>query len=454
MIGKVHFIAIGGSAMHNLAIALKINGFQVSGSDDEIFEPSKTRLQQHNLLPEKEGWFPANITPDLEAVILGMHARKDNPELLQAKALGLKIYSYPEYIYQQSKDKQRVVIAGSHGKTSITSMILHVLHYWKKDFDYLVGAQLEGFHNMVKLSDAPLIIIEGDEYLSSPEDRRPKFIHYQHHIGLISGIAWDHINVFPTFETYKQQFDDFVKMTPKGGKLIFCEDDKEVKDVCERNLNPDVTQTPYTTHKHIIKNSKTFLIDKKGTEHPIEVFGEHNLKNINAAYHVCKNLGITDEQFYEAIPSFKGASNRLEKLASSNGRTIFKDFAHAPSKLKATTSAVKSQFPEQKMLACLELHTFSSLTKAFLTQYKDTFSQPDVAIVYFNPDTIAHKKLEPITEEDVKTAFNNPNLLIFNNSENLKNYLLDSKWASYNVLFMSSGNFGGINLKEFAQQLN
>lgn len=453
MTGKVHFIAIGGSAMHNLAIALKINGFQVSGSDDEIFEPSKTRLKEHGLLPTNEGWNIENITPDLEAVILGMHARQDNPELIKAKELGLKIYSYPEYIYQQSIDKQRVVIAGSHGKTSITSMILHVLNFWNKDFDYLVGAQLEGFSNMVKLSNAPIIVIEGDEYLSSPDDRRPKFVHYQHHIGLISGIAWDHINVFPTFDSYKEQFVSFVKLTPKGGKLFFSEDDTEVKDVCQSNPNPDVTQKGYSTHKHVIKNATTFLIDKNGNEHEIQVFGEHNLKNINAAFNICTCLGISNEQFYEAIKTFKGAANRLEKLASNNGRTIFKDFAHAPSKLKATTQAVKAQFGNQKMLACLELHTFSSLTKAFLTQYKDTFSLPNTAIVYFNPDTIAHKKLDPISVEDVKAAFNNPNLLVFNDSKSLQEYLLKPDWSEYNILLMSSGNFGGINLKEFANKI-
>lgn len=453
MTGKVHFIAIGGSAMHNLAIALKINGFQVTGSDDEIFEPSKTRLKEHNLLPSAEGWFTENITTDLEAVILGMHARQDNPELIKAKELGLKIYSYPEYIYQQSINKQRIVIAGSHGKTSITSMILHVLNHVKKDFDYLVGAQLEGFNNMVKLSDAPIIVIEGDEYLSSPDDRRPKFVHYKHHIGVISGIAWDHINVFPTFEDYKSQFETFVKLTPKGGKLIYCEDDTEVKTLCESITNHDVIQTPYSTHKFIIKNAKTYLIDKKGEEHEIQVFGEHNLKNINAAFNVCKSLGVTNDQFYEAIKTFKGASNRLEKLASNNGRTIFKDFAHAPSKLKATTQAVKSQFENQKMLACLELHTFSSLTKAFLTEYKDTFNQPDVAIVYFNPETLTHKRLESISIDEVKAAFNNPNLIVFNNSSKLQEFLLKPEWSAHNILLMSSGNFGGINLKEFAQKI-
>jgi UDP-N-acetylmuramate: L-alanyl-gamma-D-glutamyl-meso-diaminopimelate ligase len=439
--------------MHNLAIALKINGFKVTGSDDEIFEPSKTRLQQHGFLPQTEGWNADLITPDLDAVILGMHARQDNPELLKAKSLGLKIFSYPEYIYQQSVDKQRIVIAGSHGKTSITSMILHILNHTNKDFDYLVGAQLEGFDNMVKLSNAPIIVIEGDEYLSSPDDRRPKFIHYQHHIGLISGIAWDHINVFPTFEEYKKQFETFVNLTPKGGKLIYCEDDVEVKNVCTSNTNPDVTQTPYTTHKHLIKNSKTYLIDKKGDEHEIQVFGEHNLKNINAAYHVCKSLGVTNEQFYNAISSFKGASNRLEKLAANNGRTIFKDFAHAPSKLKATTQAVKTQFRDQQLLACLELHTFSSLNKDFLTQYQDTFNQPDVAIVYYNPATLAHKKLAPISVEDVKSAFNNPNLIVINDTKVLQEFLLKPEWTNHNILLMSSGNFGGINLKEFAQKL-
>jgi UDP-N-acetylmuramate: L-alanyl-gamma-D-glutamyl-meso-diaminopimelate ligase len=451
--GKIHFIAIGGSAMHNLALALSQNGYQVSGSDDEIFEPSKTRLQNAGILPEAIGWFPEKINRDLDAIILGMHARKDNPELLKAQELGLKVYSYPEFIYEQSKDKQRIVICGSHGKTTITSMILHVLSYYKRQFDYLVGAQLEGFETMAKLSDdSPIIIIEGDEYLSSPIDLTPKFLHYKHHVALISGISWDHINVFPTFDEYVRQFENLADASPKGGALIFNEDDDLVTVVC-RKEREDVQQIEYKTPKYEIKNGITYLTQEDPIL-PVQIFGKHNLNNLCGAKAICLKIGITNSMFNEAIKSFKGASNRLETLVKNDKVTVFKDFAHAPSKLKATTAAVKEQFPKKELIAVLELHTFSSLNKKFLPQYKDCFEKADVPIVYYNPKTLEHKKLEPIKPEDITQAFNNKNLKVFTNSDELKKELLNKSWDNKVLLLMTSGNFDGISLIDLAKEVS
>lgn len=449
---KVHFIAIGGSAMHNLALALGKKGYTVTGSDDEIFEPSRTRLSAAGILPEKMGWFPEKITADLDAVILGMHARKDNPELTKALEMGLKIYSYPEFIYQQSEDKQRIVITGSHGKTTITSMILHVLKHFNRKFDYLVGAQLEGFDTMVKLSeDAPVIIIEGDEYFSSPLDPTPKFLHYKHHIGLMSGIAWDHINVYPTYDDYVRQFETFADSTPKAGTLIYSEEDDLVTVICRKERD-DVQRLEYSAHKHVIKNGITYLkTDSEDIE--LKIFGKHNLTNLSGAKAVCLKIGITDKMFYDAIQSFKGASNRLEILEKNEDTIIFRDFAHAPSKLNATSNAVKNQFPERELIAVLELHTFSSLNKAFLPNYRDTFDAPDQSIVYFNPETLKHKKLPEISAEEVKKAFHTTGLKVFTNNEDLKAELLKVNWKNKNLLFMSSGNFGGINIKEFAGKI-
>lgn len=450
---KVHFIAIGGSAMHNLALALAKKGYKVSGSDDEVFEPSRTRLKNAGILPEKEGWFPEKITQDLDAVILGMHARNDNPELLKAQELGLNIYSYPEYIYQQCQDKQRIIITGSHGKTTITAMILHVLKFHKRNFDYLVGAQIEGFETMVRLSeDAPMIIIEGDEYLTSPIDLTPKFLHYHHHIALLSGISWDHINVFPTFDEYVKQFEILADSTPKGGTLIYSEEDDLLTVIC-RKEREDVQRMEYKTHPHEIRGGRTFLITEKNDRVPIHVFGKHNLSNIAGAKALCGKIGITHSMFYEAIGSFKGAANRLEMIAQDNSTTIFKDFAHAPSKLKATTAAVKEQFPGRSLVAILELHTFSSLNKQFLPQYRDCFESADQPAVYFNPKTIEHKKLEPITEEAIREGFNNNEIKIFKDIDGLKKFLLQQDWKNKNLLLMSSGNFDGTNLKEFSQSI-
>lgn len=450
--GKIHFIAIGGSAMHNLALALVKQGFEVSGSDDEIFEPSKTRLKNAGILPVEAGWFPEKITKDLDAVILGMHARKDNPELKKALELGLKVYSYPEFVYEQSKDKQRIVICGSHGKTTITSMVMHVLSYYERKFDYLVGAQLEGFDTMVKLSDdAPVIIIEGDEYLSSPEDLTPKFLKYKHHIALISGISWDHINVFPTFDEYVKQFESLADSSPKGGTLIYNEEDDLVTVVC-RKEREDVIRLEYKTPKYEIKDGVTYLT-KEEPPVPLQIFGKHNLNNLNGAKAVCTKIGITPAMFYEAIKSFKGAANRLEILEKSNKTTVFKDFAHAPSKLKATTAAVKEQFEGKKIVAVLELHTFSSLNKKFLPQYKDCFEKADLPLVYYNPKTIEHKKLESISAEEIKEGFNNSNLSVYTDSQKLQEDLLNMKWDDKVLLLMTSGNFDGLSLKDLANKI-
>lgn len=447
---KVHFIAIGGSAMHNLAIALHKKGYQVTGSDDEIFEPSKSRLKKYGLLPENIGWNEQNITEDLDAVILGMHARSDNPELLKAQKLKLKIYSYPEYIYEQSKNKKRIVIGGSHGKTTITSMILHVLSSLKLNFDYMVGAQLEGFETMVKLSDAPIIILEGDEYLSSPIDKRPKFHLYHPHIAVLSGIAWDHINVFPTFENYVEQFNKFINLIEPNGTLIYSLDDKVLVETVKKNTHP-IQKIGYTTPKNEIKDGITYLTEYQHI--PLKVFGDHNLQNIMAAYHVCKTLAVADNDFFNAITTFKGASKRLELIASNKQTFVFKDFAHSPSKLKATTSAVKKQFKGFELIACMELHTFSSLNKQFLKEYKNSMALADEPYVYYNPHTIAHKKLEQISPEEVKKAFGSKNVTIFNNSKELFELLKNKNWDKKVLLLMSSGNFDGIDLDKFGKEL-
>ncbi|WP_207503574.1 UDP-N-acetylmuramate--L-alanine ligase [Telluribacter humicola] len=450
---KIHFISIGGSIMHNLAIELKRKGFVITGSDDEIYEPSRTRLASHNLLPAEIGWYPEKITADLEAVVLGMHARQDNPELLKAQELGLKVYSYPEFIFEQSKDKQRIVVAGSHGKTSITSMILHVLRYNQRKCNYLVGAQLEGFDNMVRLDeDSPMIVVEGDEYLTSPLDPTPKFLHYHPHIALISGIAWDHFNVFPTWEAYVKQFELLADSLPKAGVIIFDETD-DMLDVIGQKERPDVTKIPYEAHPYKVVNGQTFLKTKTQGDVPLLVFGEHNMKNISGARIVCERLGITDEEFYRAIQAFKGASNRLELLGKNDQTIIYKDFAHAPSKVEATTRAVKEQFPKRKLVACAELHTFSSLNKTFMSQYRDKFEAADVAVVFYNPQTIEHKRLEPITEQDIRTAFRRNDLHIFTDSESLQEFLRSQSWQNANLLMMSSGTFGGLDLKTLAAEI-
>ena len=444
---RTHFIAIGGSAMHNLALALHQKGDHVTGSDDAVFEPSKTRLAKKGLLPDEMGWFPEKITSDIDAIILGMHAKADNPELLKAQELGLKIYSYPEFLYEQSKNKTRVVIGGSHGKTTITSMILHVMHYHNIAVDYMVGAQLEGFDTMVHLTkENDFIVLEGDEYLSSPIDRRPKFHLYQPNIALISGIAWDHINVFPTYDYYVEQFEIFIQKITNGGILVYNEDDAEVKRVAENATNP-IRKIAYQTPEYSVENGVTLLETPEGPM-PIEVFGAHNLNNLAGAKWICQNMGVDEADFYEAIATFKGASKRLEKIAETKTAVAYKDFAHSPSKVKATTEAVKAQYPNRKLVACLELHTYSSLNAEFLKEYEGALDAADVAVVFYSPDAVKIKQLEEVTYEQISEAFNRKDLIIYTNPEEFKEFLKEHDLKESALLLMSSGNYGGLNFDE------
>ena len=444
---KIHFIAIGGSAMHNLALALHHKGYTITGSDDVIFEPSKTRLFDKGLLPEEFGWFPEKIHSGLDAVILGMHAKPDNPELLKAQKLGISIYSYPEFLYEQSKNKTRVVIGGSHGKTTITSMILHVLSYHDKQADYMVGAQLDGFDRMVHLTEEnDFIVLEGDEYLSSPIDRRPKFHLYKPNIALLSGIAWDHINVFPTFENYVEQFRVFVDSIVKGGSITYNEEDLEVKRVVEASENA-IRKFPYSTPEYFVEGGRTFLETPEGPM-PIEVFGKHNLNNLAGAKWVCQNMGVDEDDFYEAIATFKGASKRLEKIAEGASCVMYKDFAHSPSKVAATTKAVKEQYPDRKLIACLELHTYSSFNPEFLKEYKGALSAADNASVFYLPESVKIKKLKEVTPQQISDAFQQNDLQVFTNATAFKDFVFEQGFDNSVLLLMSSGNYGGLDLIE------
>ena len=450
---RTHFIAIGGAAMHNLALALHNKGYQVTGSDDAIFEPSKSRLEKKGLLPVKFGWFPEKITADIEAIILGMHAKADNSELLKAQELGLKIYSYPEFLYEQSKNKTRVVIGGSHGKTTITSMILHVMHYHNIEVDYMVGAQLEGFDTMVHLThENDFIVLEGDEYLSSPIDRRPKFHLYQPNIALLSGIAWDHINVFPTFENYVEQFEIFVNQITKGGILVYNEEDETVKKVAEETTNI-IRRLPYKTPSYSVEDGTTLLDTPEGPM-PIEVFGAHNLNNLSGAKWICQNMGVDEADFYEAIASFKGASKRLEKIAESKGKVAYKDFAHSPSKVSATTKAVKAQYPNRKLVACLELHTYSSLNAEFLKEYEGALDAADIAVVFYSPDAVKIKQLEEVSYDQIAQSFQRDDLIIYTNPAEFKDFLFNYDLNNSALLLMSSGNYGGLNFDEVKRLVN
>jgi UDP-N-acetylmuramate: L-alanyl-gamma-D-glutamyl-meso-diaminopimelate ligase len=450
---NVHFIAIGGAAMHNLAIALHNKGYQITGSDDTIHDPSKSRLEAKGLLPQTFGWFPEKITQNIDAIVLGMHAKIDNPELLRAQELGLKIYSYPEFLHEQSKHKTRVVIGGSHGKTTITSMILHVMHYHDRDVDYMVGAQLDGFDVMVKLTDDnDFIVLEGDEYLSSPIDRRPKFHLYKPNIALLSGIAWDHINVFPTYENYVEQFNIFIDSIVKGGSINYNEEDAEVKRVVEASQNT-IRKLPYHTPEYRVENGQTLLETPEGPL-PIEVFGKHNLNNLAGAKWICQHMGIDEDDFYEAITTFKGASKRLEKIAESKNSVAYKDFAHSPSKVEATTNAVKEQYQDRVVVACLELHTYSSLNAEFLKEYKGALDAADVAVVFYSPHAVEIKKLKEVTHEQIASAFERDDLIIYTNPTDFKEYLFSQDFENKALLLMSSGNYGGLNFEEVKSLIN
>jgi UDP-N-acetylmuramate: L-alanyl-gamma-D-glutamyl-meso-diaminopimelate ligase len=449
---NIHFIAIGGAAMHNLAIALHKKGYQITGSDDTIHDPSKSRLERYGLLPIEFGWFSEKINSDLDAIVLGMHAKADNPELLKAQELGLKIYSYPEFLYEQSKNKTRVVIGGSHGKTTITSMILHVLNYHNFDVDYMVGAQLDGFETMVKLTDDnEFIILEGDEYLSSPLDLRPKFHLYYPNIALLSGIAWDHINVFPTVENYNEQFSIFIDKIANGGMLVYCEEDQTLKEIVEKS-KANIKRYPYKTPQHFINNGITYLKTNEG-DLPLEIFGIHNLQNLAGAKWICQLIGIQEDAFYEAIMSFSGASKRLEKIAENNSTVIFKDFAHSPSKVKATTKSVKQQYKDRTLLACLELHTYSSLNPEFLKEYKDALKHADKAVVFYSPHAVEIKKLAPVSKQQILDSFNRDDLIIFTKPQEFKDFIFNENIENTSILLMSSGNYGGLSFEELTKML-
>lgn len=445
---KVHFIAIGGSAMHNLAIALCQKGITVTGSDDEIFDPARGRLEKYGLLPAEEGWHPERITKDLDAVVLGMHARIDNPELLRAQELGLKIYSYPEYLYEQSKDKLRIVVGGSHGKTTTTAMILHVLAHCGIEADYMVGAQLKGFDVMVRLSHtAKVMVIEGDEYLTSPIDRRPKFHLYHPNVGIITGIEWDHINVFPTFDIYREQFAKFIDLIEPDGTLVYCDEDKEVHRVAMENRRTDIQKLPYVCPEHKVVDGVTEIGRTK-----LRIFGHHNLLNLTAARLACRQVGVSDEQFDEAIATFEGASKRLELVKKNDSCAVYKDFAHAPSKLRATIHAMREQYPDRRLVACMELHTFSSLTQEFLQQYAHSMDEADVRYVYFSQHALQLKKLPPLDPEEVRKAFGG-NVEVFTDSAAMVAKVKAMEWQRANLLMMSSGNFDGIDFNQLADEV-
>jgi UDP-N-acetylmuramate: L-alanyl-gamma-D-glutamyl-meso-diaminopimelate ligase len=435
----IHFIAIGGAAMHNLAMAVaQKEGYRVTGSDDEIFDPALTHLREAGLLPDEMGWHPERITPDIDAIILGMHAREDNPELVRARELGLKIYSFPEYLYEQTKDKIRIVVGGSHGKTTTTSMILYVLQRLGIEADYMVGAQIEGFERMVRLSDtAKYAVFEGDEYLTSPLDLRSKFLWYHPHIAILTGIAWDHINVFPTFPQYVDTFRQFVDSFEPNGQFIFYQGDENLRQIAA-GARKDITCIPYDAYEGDVR---------------MQVFGRHNMQNLQAAMLACHCIGVSPDDFYREISTFTGASNRLEKICETETSVAYKDFAHSPSKLRATVNAVRERYPEKRLIACMELHTFSSLMADFLPQYKDCMAEADMAFVYFNPKVIEHKRLTPITKEEVREAFGTENVEVFTESAALQERLKGISYSNAALLMMSSGTFDGVNVKEFATEL-
>lgn len=438
-----HFIAIGGSAMHSLAIALKEKGYKISGSDDVIYGASKSALEKHNLMPQELGWFPQKITANLDAVILGMHAKPNNPELQKAENLGLKIYSYPEFLYESSKEKTRVVIAGSHGKPTITAMVLHVMNYHGKEVDYLIGAPVPGFSKMLNLTqENDFIVIEGDEYFASALEKRPKFHFYKPNIALVSGIAWYNNNTFPTFEDYVEQFQVFIDSIVNGGILVYNQEDEKLQNLVENAQNP-IRKHPYYTPQYHVEEGECILDTPEG-EMPLEIFGRHNMSNLAGAKWICQHMGIDEDDFYEAIVTFKGASKRLEKIFDNGESIVFKDFAHSPSKIAATTKALKEQFPQKKLIACLELHTYSSLNREFLKGYANSLSEVDKALVFYSPEASQQRNLEKISSEEIRTAFQKDELEVFEKPSALKEKLQGISLKNSVLLFMSSGNFGGI----------
>jgi UDP-N-acetylmuramate: L-alanyl-gamma-D-glutamyl-meso-diaminopimelate ligase len=448
---NLHFIAIGGSVMHQLAITLKKKGYNITGSDDEIFEPAKTNLQIENLLPPREGWFPDKIHEGLDAVILGMHAKENNPELIKAKELGLKIYSFPEYIFQESILKKRVVVGGSHGKTTTTAMIMHILKYAGIDFDYLVGAKLAGFPQSVRISDAKIIICEGDEYPASAVEKRPKFHFLIPHIAIITGIAWDHINVFPTFENYVEQFRIFIDKIESGGCLIYNQTDVVLSKMVDAQYK-SIRKIPYDIPIHITKEGKT-IVQLEGEQSELMIFGDHNLLNLHAAWHACMELGVSNTTFLQAIKSFTGASKRLELLAANEMTNVYRDFAHAPSKVKATIEAVKKQFPHRKLIAVLELHTYSSLNGEFMGEYRHVMELADQALVYYSAHALELKQMPPLLKEKIIKGFDKIDLMVINKKDDLIKWFASQSYENANLLLMSSGDYDGMDITTFANKI-
>lgn len=448
---QVHFIAIGGSVMHQLALALKRKGYQVTGSDDEIFEPARSNLQAAGILPPAEGWFPEKITASLNAIILGMHAKADNPELQKARELNIPVYSFPEYIYQESKSKKRIVVGGSHGKTTTTSMIMHVLKHTGAPFDYLVGAKLQGFDQSVNITDAPVIVCEGDEYPASVLEKRPKFHFLYPHIAILTGIAWDHINVFPTFDIYLEQFRIFLDKIEAGGVLIYNATDAVLHDLVSQHPSM-VRRVPYGLPDHMINGGET-IITIENIPGPLKVFGNHNLQNVQAAWLACRELGIDAAQFVKAISSFTGASKRLELLAAGGDVRVYRDFAHAPSKVKATMQAVKQQFPDKKLLAVLELHTYSSLNEQFMHEYAGSMDQADEAVVFYSKHALELKRMPDLPPDKVREGFGKKDLQVFNRKEELEQWLRTRQYEHANLLLMSSGNYDGLDVTTFAHTI-
>ena len=443
---KIHFIAIGGAIMHNLAIALHKKGHEVSGSDDAIFDPSRSRLAKHGLLPQQMGWNADNITTGLDAVILGMHAKEDNPELKRAQDLGIRVYSFPEFVYEECRNKTRIVVAGSHGKTTTTSMIMHVLRECKMDFDYMVGSSVEGFEDSVKLSDAPIVVLEGDEYLTSPIDRRPKFIWYKPQILMVTGIAWDHINVFPTFDGYVNQFRNLIEDQQKGALVYFVKD-AELDQIVNEQFKPDVFIKPYDTPEYEVEAGQT-QVKHEGISTALRIIGEHNLQNMEGARLICEEVGIGADAFFRAMSTFDGAGRRLECLVNTDDYVLYKDFAHSPSKVTASVKAIAEQYPHLNSIALLELHTFSSLKKEFLPHYAGSLDAAQKAAVFINPETLAKKGNLSFSEDEIKAAFQRQDIEYLDTVERLDAYVSGIKKEGNAVIFMSSGNWGGLGMEQ------
>ncbi|MBL7812478.1 MAG: peptidoglycan synthetase [Bacteroidetes bacterium] len=439
-----HFIAIGGAVMHNLALELLAHGHQITGSDDEIFDPARTRLKNAGILPADLGWFPEKIHTELDGIILGMHARADNPELKLAQELGIRVYSFPEFIYEHSRNKKRIVIGGSHGKTTCTAMLMHVLQHCGMDFDYLVGSQLQGFERMVRISHAPLIVIEGDEYLTSTLHPVPKFHVYKPHLAMLTGIAWDHVNVFPTFGNYLEQFRIFLQTLEPGAKTFWFGGDEHLNQLAEEL---HLQGRAYTEPRYEVSEEGTTVYIGDRT-YALRIFGRHNLQNAAGVALLAAELGISEHAFWQAMQNFGGTARRLEKMAETDTCIVYRDFAHAPSKVKATVQAVREQYPGRRLIAVFEVHTFSSLQPGFMREYGGTLAPADAAFVLFDPHVFALKKMQVPEASEIESAFGVGKA--FSQTQELREAVKNELQKGPAVLLlMSSGNFGGLLHTDF-----